>query len=92
MNFIAEVAPISDLRTRQNELLAKLAHGPVILTQRGRGTCVLLSLDQYKHLLDELEILDDTVDALKAKLELATGEDEAVSWEEVEAELDAIPS
>ncbi len=44
MDIIAEVAPISDLRRRQNQLIEHLAEGPVILTQRGRGTAVLLSM------------------------------------------------
>ena len=50
MNAAIEVVPISDLRHRQNELLAQLVKGPVILTQHGRGAAVLLSMQQWQEI------------------------------------------
>ena len=58
MGMVTEVLPISDLRHRQNEILASLQKGPVILTQRGRGAAVLLSLDEWNMLLERLSRSD----------------------------------
>jgi prevent-host-death family protein len=59
MNGVVEVAPISDLRHRQNELLAQLGKGPVILTQHGRGTAVLLSMQQWQEINESLRSMAD---------------------------------
>lgn len=67
MGIVTEVLPISDLRHRQNEILASLQKGPVILTQRGRGAAVLLSLDEWNMLLERLEELEDAADAVEAR-------------------------
>ena len=58
MNAVAEVAPISDLRDRQPELLAQLAKGPVILTEHGRGAAVLLSMEEWQAINEQLRSLD----------------------------------
>lgn len=50
MNAVVEVAPISDLRHRQNQIIANLDKGPVILTQHGRGAAVLLSMQQWQEI------------------------------------------
>ena len=65
--MVTEVLPISDLRPRQNEILASLKEGPVILTQRGRGAAVLLGLEEWKMLLARLEELEDIADAIEAR-------------------------
>lgn len=46
--------------------------GAIIVTQRGEGRAVLLDLDQYNELVERLEYLEDSLDALQAV------EDEAV--------------
>jgi prevent-host-death family protein len=56
---VREVIPISELRKRQAEVLAALEKGPAILNQHGKGAAVLLSLDAYNRLLEELEDLQD---------------------------------
>ncbi len=67
MRALPELVPISDLRTRQAEVLASLAEGPVILTQHSRAAAVLLSTDQYNRMLALLEELQDTLDARDAR-------------------------
>src|SRR5574337_1880977 len=64
---IREVIPISELRKRQAEVLAALEKGPAILTQHGKGAAVLLSLDAYNRLLEELEDIQDAMDTLEAR-------------------------
>ncbi len=67
MTGLPELVPISDLRTRQAEVLAGLADGPVILTQHSRAAAVLLSTDQYNRMLAQLEELQDALDAREAR-------------------------
>ncbi len=67
MNALPELVPISDLRTRQAEVLAGLADGPVILTQHSRAAAVLLSTEQYNQMLALLEELQDSLDAREAR-------------------------
>ncbi len=65
MNAVVEVAPISDLRHRQNEIINLLSKGPVILTQHGRGTAVLLSMQQWQEINECLRSITDA-QALRA--------------------------
>lgn len=83
METIPEIIPISDLRHRQNEILATLPKSPVVLTQHGRGLAVLVTIQQWNQLIELLDDQEDVIAALKAELELATGTDELVEWSEV---------
>ena len=99
MSLIAEVAPISDLRHRQNEIIEALVEGPVILTQRGHGTAVLLSMEQWKQMVrqlgelwEKLEEAEDVRAANEVEARIASGEESMLDWIEVEAELNALPA
>jgi prevent-host-death family protein len=99
MSLIAEVAPISDLRHRQNEIIEALVEGPVILTQRGHGTAVLLSMEQWKQMVRQLgelwEVLEEAEDVRavsEIEARIASGEESLMDWTEVEAELNALPA
>ena len=67
MPTIPEITPISELRHRQAELLAKVCDEPVILTQRGKGVAVLVSLAAWNRLMERIEDLEDAVDADEAR-------------------------
>lgn len=43
--------------------------GEIIVTQRGEGKAVLMELDRYNQLIDRLEYLEDSLDALEATWE-----------------------
>lgn len=60
---------VADLRARMAELLAQVqqAHEPVYVTQRGQARAVLLAVEEYDALLDQLEYLDDSLEALRGK-------------------------
>ena len=88
MNAIPELVPISELRLRQSEVLARLPVGPVLLTQHSKSAAVLVSVDQWNKIAGDLDDLEDTVTALKVKLALAQGDTDLVDWSEVEAELE----
>jgi PHD/YefM family antitoxin component YafN of YafNO toxin-antitoxin module len=59
MSALPTVRPISDVRTRQAEILEKIEEGPVILANRGHAAAVLLSLDAYNALIARLEDAED---------------------------------
>jgi prevent-host-death family protein len=99
MSLIAEVAPISDLRHRQNEIIEALVEGPVILTQRGHGTVVLLSMEQWKQMVrqlgelwEALEQAEDVRAVNEIEARIASGEESLLDWTEVEVELNALPA
>ena len=59
-----DIRPVSDLRNKYPEIEeAVLKSGePVILTKNGYGSMVLMSLEKYAELTDELEIKLDEAD------------------------------
>jgi len=71
--------PVSDLRKSINALLHRLGQ-PIFVTQRGRVKAVLLDIERYNELLDEIEDMRDACDpevqrqAAEAREERARGE------------------
>lgn len=63
--MIPNIRPVSDLRNKFPEIEdAVFKTGePVILTKNGYGSMVLLSLEQYSALTDDVEIALDEADA-----------------------------
>jgi PHD/YefM family antitoxin component YafN of YafNO toxin-antitoxin module len=70
-----QILPITDMRYRHMEVMAKLAKGPVFLTRHGIGEAVLLSTEQWDKLMAYLDERTDIIDVLEAELELARNED-----------------
>ncbi len=87
MERMPMVAHVSDLRKRQAEILSSLKQGPVLLSSRTHTSAVLVSTHQWNKIVERLEELEDTVDALMAELALATGKDELIDWEDAENEI-----
>lgn len=56
--------PVSDMRTRQAAILAKLNETPILLTQHGQGEGVLVHPDLWNEMV---ELLTDYDDILIAK-------------------------
>ena len=59
------IRPVSDLRNKYTEIEdAVLKNGePVILTKNGYGAMVVMSLEQYSELTDDIELKLDEADA-----------------------------
>ncbi len=59
MGKLSNIIPVSDLRQDAAKLLKQLQKDkePLIITQRGRATAVLLGVDAYEKLEHEKEIL-----------------------------------
>jgi prevent-host-death family protein len=56
-----DIQPAADLQSRAEGLLRQVqdTRRPVVLTQEGRGTAVLVDIASYQSLLEELELLRD---------------------------------
>ena len=59
-----QIRPVSDLRNRFTEIEQTVmkAGQPVYLTKNGYGTMVLLSMEQYAALTDDVELFLDEAD------------------------------
>lgn len=55
----ADVRPVTEFRARTSAVLAQVheTKRPVVLTQNGRSSAVLLDVEVYEALMDELELL-----------------------------------
>ena len=67
MQTIPNLFPISELRQRQTKILQMLSDGPVVLTQHGRASVVLVSPEQWNQMVNEIEDLQDALDAVEAR-------------------------
>ena len=80
MTALPEIIPVSDLRQDAAATLRKLEgrEGPIVITQRGRATAVLMSVESYERSEEERRML----------LALARGEQQARDGQL--ADLDAV--
>lgn len=61
------IVGVRRLRDEIASVLDELSEaGAIIVTQRGEGRAVLVDLDRYNELLERLEYLEDSLDALQA--------------------------
>lgn len=74
------IRPVSDLRNKFTEIEESVKKGePVYLTKNGYGSMVVLSLEQYAALTDEIEIKLDEADKAAAADSVRYTEDEVFS-------------
>jgi len=96
MNALPLIAPISDMRVRQNEIIEKAKVGPVVLVERGsKPALVVISPERWNTIVERLEYLEDALAVYKKKWELAVGQDEMIelSPETIKEWLgDAVPA
>jgi prevent-host-death family protein len=65
------IHPVSDLRNKFPQIEAVVHSGqPVYLTKNGRGSMVVLSLEDYAHLTDASERALDEADRAAARSDL----------------------
>ena len=58
-----QIRPVSDLRNNFTELEKEVSSGqPVYLTKNGYGKMVLLSIEEYSKLIDQIEFRLDEAD------------------------------
>jgi len=87
MGKVPAIIPITDLRQDAAAALkhAKSSREPVVITQRGRATAVLLSMEAYERAENERQLLHLLA---RGEQEIAAGK--GFSLDEVLAEADAI--
>jgi len=61
MNLLEDVCPISEFREHAASMVAKVHTNqrPIIITQHGKSSAVLVSAKSYQELLDKIEILTE---------------------------------
>ena len=79
---------VADLRAQLANVLEKLSTnaGPLYVTQRGQARAVLLSVDEYERLTDQLEYLEDSLTIAEGRVR-DTSDARPRSLEEVERDL-----
>ena len=62
-----DIRPVSEFRANAAKMIEQVrtSKRPVVLTQRGRSAAVLLDVNEYEGLLDEIELLRDVRTAVK---------------------------
>jgi prevent-host-death family protein len=60
LKFTEDILPVTDFRNNAADILNQLAQTcrPILLTQRGRASAVLLDVREYQKLCDRLEELE----------------------------------
>ncbi len=72
-----DIRPVSDLRNKFSEIEETVKGGqPVYLTKNGYGSMVVLSLEQYAALTDEVELRLDEADRAAAADDVRYTEEE----------------
>ena len=63
VDLAADIQPISDFRANSAEMLRHVRETgrPIVLTQHGRGAAVLVDVQAYQSMVDELTVLQDIV-------------------------------
>ncbi|MDI3535812.1 MAG: hypothetical protein PWR12_1024 [Eubacteriaceae bacterium] len=75
-----KIRPVSDLRNKFKEIEETVKSGePVYLTKNGYGSMVVISLEQYAALTDEVELKLDEADKAAAADSVRLTEDEVFS-------------
>lgn len=72
LNILQDVCPISDFRENASSMVAKVRadHRPLIITQYGKSSAVLVSAESYQEMLDRIQILTDIAESEE---EIASG-------------------
>ena len=90
MDRIQQIVPISELKLNQPQVVAMLTNGPVVLAHRSKPAAVLVSVEEWDRVADELaerRFTQREVEAIvKAKLAESRNEP-TISHEELKARM-----
>ena len=86
----SRIIPISDIRHHQNELLADLSNGPVVIASRSKPVAVMIAPKQWDAMREEVHEMREVVHSyrLMAMARRVDREDAWVPWEQVKSEID----
>ena len=87
MTKLPNIIPITDLRQDATTVVKRVtaSREPLVITQRGRATAVMVSLEAYEHSQHELELLRILA---RGEKEIEAGK--GYEFEEVLAEADSL--
>ena len=75
-----QIRPVSDLRNRFPEIEGVVNNGePVFLTKNGYGVMVVMSLEKYGEITDDVEVKLDEADRAAADSDVRYSHDEVFS-------------
>jgi antitoxin YefM len=62
-----DIKPVSEFRANAAELIdhVKSSRRPLVLTQRGHSTAVVLDVAEYERMVEEIELLSDVRTAIQ---------------------------
>ncbi|MEM7133348.1 MAG: hypothetical protein AAF702_44030 [Chloroflexota bacterium] len=90
MQHVPQIEAITNMKKDHLAVFAKLGNGPVFLAQRSKPAAVLISLEQWEAVNNEVDDLKDIIAVLKTQLAVAHGDD---SYSQVSTtELDLMSS
>jgi prevent-host-death family protein len=84
MQKTQQFEPITTMQRNPNKVLAMLVNGPVIMASRSKPAAILVSVELWDRLVERLEDQEDIIDALEAKLAIATGQVEMMTQSEIQ--------
>ena len=86
-----EFVTVAQLRAELAGVLARLGkkRGPVYVMQRGQPRAVLVDVDEYRALLEQLEYLDDSLEAMLAHDRWVKGEETSRPLADVIRDMEA---
>ena len=69
-----DIQPLSEFRANAASFIEKIrkTKRPMVLTQRGKSTVVMLDVAEYEHLMEKLEVLSD-IQLAEAQLKSGEG-------------------
>jgi PHD/YefM family antitoxin component YafN of YafNO toxin-antitoxin module len=73
MNHVPQIVPVSELRMQHVRVFSLLDRGPVILAQRSRPAAVLVSLNDWDRMADELSRLRRIIEGDRQFAEMRAG-------------------
>lgn len=61
LDMAEDIHPAADLQSKAEDLLRQVqeTRRPIVLTQEGKGAAVLVDIDSYQSLLEDLALLQD---------------------------------
>lgn len=75
-----DIRPVSDLRNKYTEIEAAVNNGhPIYLTKNGYGTMVVMSIEQFSELTDNVEYKLDEADKLAESSDIRLSHNEVFS-------------
>jgi prevent-host-death family protein len=79
-----DIQPLSEFRANTAHFVRHVqeTRRPLVLTQRGRGTAVLLDINEYERLLDRAELAED-VRVAEAQVDRGEGVPHDVAREQI---------